>query len=99
LWRDLMEAIADGRPAEAADIGRAIDIRPGVALLDLEAAKAFAAEGRAEEARERLGAARAFWTKVAATHYLEKADTVEADLPARAEAASNAAVAGRRRRS
>jgi hypothetical protein len=91
-------ALAEGRPADAADIGREIGALPGVALLDLEAAKAYAAEGRVDEARERLGKARTFWRSVGATYYLAKADSVEAGLPVAPTAAAPAAVAGRRAR-
>jgi hypothetical protein len=99
LWRDLMVAAADGRPAEGADIALQMDRRPPAAMLDFEAAKAFAADGRHADARARLDRAMAFWRTVRADHYLARAEAFEATLPAdSAKTRAPAATAARRAR-
>jgi class 3 adenylate cyclase/tetratricopeptide (TPR) repeat protein len=99
-WRDVMTGAAERRPADAADASRAYGAMPATALLDFEAARAFAREGRDDDARARLELAVAFWESVGATYFLAKASSLEATLaPATKVAGRRAAVARRARRS
>lgn len=77
-WREMMLAAAQGRPADAADIAWQMDAPPPAALLDLEAAKRLAADGRLDMARTRLAKAMGFWRSVSAARYLAEAEELQA---------------------
>jgi class 3 adenylate cyclase/tetratricopeptide (TPR) repeat protein len=73
-WRDICNAVAEGRFVEGADLLAETGEQPFQAEVRLLAARALVAEGRQVEAAEQLEKARAFWTSVAATAYLREAD-------------------------
>ena len=94
-WRDMMLAVVEGRPAEAADMAWKLDAPPVGAFLDLEAARMLTEEGRLEEARRRLQRATGFWRGVQAKHYLAMAEELEARLSAVAVPAEGSTKVGR----
>ena len=72
-WVDGALALAESRPADAADIFAQLGTRPFAALAHLEAARRG---GRDREAH--LDAAASFWRSVGATAYVNEVEALRA---------------------
>jgi hypothetical protein len=73
-WRHVLELIAGGRLAEAADRFEELGILPTAAYVRRRAAERLLAEGRHAEARDMLNRALAFWRSVRATRFIGEAE-------------------------
>ncbi|MDP8905749.1 MAG: AAA family ATPase [Chloroflexota bacterium] len=75
-WQDAYRLIAQGRPAQAADLIDDLLATSSAAVVRLHAAREYVAQGRQAEAREQLEKVLPFWRSVRATRYLQQAEEI-----------------------